>query len=99
LVPKAPKIFVLGIPPMARWWEAARERNASIREINAMLAEGAAENGYRFVELESVLADESGFLRGEMTSDGVHLSAMGYVAVLEKMKSAGLMKTVDRQHL
>jgi lysophospholipase L1-like esterase len=98
LVPEAPKIFVLGIPPMARWWEGARERNATIREINARLGEGADENGYRFIELESVLADENGFLRGDMTSDGVHLSAKGYVAVLEKMKSAGLMKPVDRQN-
>ena len=98
LVPEAPKIFVLGIPPMARWWEGARERNATIREINARLAEGVGENGYRFIELESVLADENGFLRVELTSDGVHLSAKGYVAVLEKMKSAGLMKPVDRQN-
>ena len=96
--PEAPNVFVLGIPPMARWWEGARERNATIREINARLAEGVGENGYRFVELESVLADENGFLRVELTSDGVHLSAKGYVAVLEKMKSAGLMKPVDRQN-
>ena len=90
LVLKAPNVFVLGIPPMARWWEGARERNATIREINARLAEGVGENGYRFIELESVLADENGFLRVELTSDGVHLSAKGYVAVLEKMKQGPL---------
>jgi lysophospholipase L1-like esterase len=88
-VPEA-QVFVLGIPPMARWWEGARERNATIRKINALLAEGAKENGYQFIELESALADENGFLRGEMTSDGVHLSAKGYEAVLEKMKESGL---------
>ena len=75
---------------MATWWEGARERNATIREINARLAEGAEQNGYRFIELESVLADENGFLHGDMTSDGVHLSAKGYVAVLEKMKDGPL---------
>lgn len=64
LLPEAPNVFVLGIPPMATCWEGARERNATIREINARLAEGVGENGYRFVELESVLADENGFLRG-----------------------------------
>ena len=84
------QIFVLGIPPMARWWEGAKERNATIREINARLAEGAEKNGYRFIELESVLTDENGLLRGELTSDGVHLSAKGYVAVLEKMKNGPL---------
>jgi lysophospholipase L1-like esterase len=84
------QVFVLGIPPMATWVQRGMERNATIREINGLLAEGAKENGYQFIELESALADENGFLRGEMTSDGVHLSAKGYEAVLEKMKESGL---------
>jgi lysophospholipase L1-like esterase len=84
------QVFVLGVAPMARWWEGARERNVTIRKINALLAEGAKENGYQFIELESRLADENGFLRGDMTSDGVHLSAKGYVAVIEKMKNGPL---------
>jgi lysophospholipase L1-like esterase len=84
------EIFVLGIQPMATWVERGMERNATIREINALLVEGAKENGYQFIELESLLADENGFLRGDMTSDGVHLSAKGYEAVLEKMKESGL---------
>jgi lysophospholipase L1-like esterase len=84
------EIFVLGILPMATWVERGMERNATIREINALLAEGGKENGYQFIELESRLADESGFLRGDMTSDGVHLSAKGYVAVIEKMKNGPL---------
>ena len=89
------QVFVLGIPPIAQWWEGARERNAVIQEINARLAEGAEQNGYRFIELESVLADENGFLRGNMASDGVHLSAQGYMAVLEKMRAAGVIKSID----
>lgn len=93
-VPEA-QVFVLGIPPMARWWEGARERNAVIREINARLAEGAQENGYRFIELESVLAHENGFLRGEVTSDGVHLSAKGYMAVIQRLKEAGLWPAAE----
>ena len=98
LAPEAPNVFVLGIPPMATWVERGMERNATIREINARLAEGVDENGYRFIELESVLADENGFLRRDMTSDGVHLSAKGYVAVLEKMKTNGVMIDIDRQN-
>lgn len=84
------KIFVLSVPPIARWWEGARERNGTIREINAALAANATAEGYAFVDLHPVLADENGFLRGEMTSDGVHLSAKGYEAVLEKLKESGL---------
>lgn len=89
------RIFVLSVPPMARWWEGARERNTVIREINVRLVEGAGENGYRFIELESVLADESGFLRGELTSDGVHLNAKGYVAVIQRLKEAALWPLAD----
>ncbi len=66
------------------------ERNVTIRKINALLAEGGKENGYRFIELESLLADENGFLRGDMTSDGVHLNAKGYMAVIQKLKEEGL---------
>jgi len=89
------QIFVLGVAPLARWWEGARERNAVIREINARLAEGAGENGYRFIELESVLADENGFLRRELTSDGVHLSAKGYVEVIQRLKEVGLWPAAE----
>jgi lysophospholipase L1-like esterase len=84
------EIFVMGIPPMATWVERGMERNATIREINALLAEGAKENGYQFIELESLLTDENGFLRGDMASDGVHLSAKGYEAVIHKLKDAGV---------
>jgi hypothetical protein len=84
------QVFVLGIPPIARWWEGARERNGTIREINAVLAANATGEGYVFVDLHPVLADENGFLSGELTSDGVHLSAKGYEAVLEKLKERGL---------
>ena len=89
------QVFVLGVAPMARWWEGAKERNATIREINARLAEGAEKNGYRFIELESVLADANGFLRGELTSDGVHLNAKGYVAVIQRLKEAGLWPAAE----
>ncbi len=84
------KVFVFSVAPIARWWEGARERNGTIREINAALAANATAEGYAFVDLHPVLADENGFLSGELTSDGVHLSAKGYVAVFEKLKESGL---------
>ena len=87
--PKVPKIFVLSVLPMATWVKRGMERNATIRKINALLAEGAKGNGYQFIELESALADENGFLRGEMTSDGVHLNAKGYEAVIQRLTDSG----------
>jgi lysophospholipase L1-like esterase len=86
----SPKIFVLSVAPMARWWEGARVRNGTIREINAALEANAGEEGFVFVDLHPVLADGDGFLRGDVTSDGVHLNARGYEVVLEKLKESGL---------
>jgi hypothetical protein len=84
------RIFVLSVAPMARWCEGARVRNGTIREINAALAANAGAEGYVFVDLHPVLADGDGFLRGDVTSDGVHLNARGYEVVLEKLKASGL---------
>lgn len=88
--PKVPKIFVLSVPPMARWWEGARERNGTIRDINSTLAASAIEAVFVFVDLQPVLADGDGFLRGDLTSDGVHLNAKGYSVVLEKLKGVAV---------
>jgi lysophospholipase L1-like esterase len=42
------------------------------------------------VDLHPVLADGDGFLRGDVTSDGVHLNAKGYEAVIQRLKEAGV---------
>ena len=63
-------------------------------EWNAMLGEPLVANrgidGDTAAGVLARIGDENGFLRGELTSDGVHLSAKGYVAVLEKMKNGPL---------
>jgi lysophospholipase L1-like esterase len=89
------KIFVLSLPPIARWWEGARERNETIREINSMLKANGGVEGYIFVDLHPVLADRDGFLRGDLTSDGVHLNAKGYMAVIQKLKEEGLLPRTE----
>ena len=50
-----------------------------------------------FVDLHTVLADGHGFLKGDVTSDGVHLNARGYMAVITKLKEVGLLE--DRRSL
>ncbi len=93
--PKAPKIFVLSVAPMARWWEGARVKNETIQEINAALAANSGSEGYVFVDLHPVLADGDGFLQGDLTSDGVHLNAKGYMAVIQKLKEEGLLPRTE----
>jgi lysophospholipase L1-like esterase len=81
----------MGIPPMATWVERGMERNATIREINAALAAHATGEGYVFEDLHPVLADGDGFLRGDVTSDGVHLNAKGYAAVIQRLKEESVI--------
>ena len=55
--------------------------NDQVLALNGLLAELAAEENIRYVDLTSVLADESGYLRDDYTYDGVHPSTSGYLAV------------------
>jgi lipolytic protein G-D-S-L family len=55
--------------------------NAQIRETNKRLKKMCEEKGYPYVDVFSSLTDESGELREEFSSDGLHLTVKGYSAV------------------
>ncbi len=55
-------------------------REHVVRDINAILAEKAADAGATWINLTPVFADENGNLRAEFTNDGLHLLAPGYFA-------------------
>jgi lysophospholipase L1-like esterase len=48
-----------------------------IRELNGLIGEHCAENHIRLADLFKAVSDESGLLRDELSSDGVHLNAKG----------------------
>lgn len=80
------KVIVLSVAPVAEWVSQAAERNLVVAEVNERLAAVAPENGFTFIDLDPVLSDGLGYLRSDMTSDGVHLGARGYAAVLELLR-------------
>lgn len=51
---------------------------ADIAGLNEKLKSYAMENGFRWIDLNSALSDETGALRQDLTIDGVHLNAAGY---------------------
>jgi len=80
-------VIVLGVVPVAGWVERAAERNLVVAEVNERLTAAAQDGGFVFVDLDPVLSDGLGYLRGDMTSDGVHLGARGYAEIVEKLKA------------
>lgn len=55
-------------------------REGVIPELNTLLEDVAARNGAVYVDLWPTFADESGKLRKDFTTDGLHLSGAGYKA-------------------
>ena len=58
--------------------------NENIRELNGLLS---GIPGVSYIDLYSKLADESGVIKDEYTTDGIHLSTEGYKVVTENLLS------------
>ena len=52
--------------------------NANVQELNKHVRQLAARHRATFVDMQPLMADANGALRPELTSDGIHLSALGY---------------------
>ncbi len=61
------------------YYKALKNREHQVPEINAILRNAAADHGYTFIDLYSSFAGEDGLLRPELTNDGLHLIAPGYM--------------------
>jgi lysophospholipase L1-like esterase len=65
---------------------AIATNGARIDHVNEMLAAICADQGVTMIDVHSALADERGRLRGEYTTDGLHLSHDGYLRVTEVLR-------------
>ncbi|MGE8128297.1 GDSL-type esterase/lipase family protein [Methylobacterium sp. NPDC080182] len=66
-----------GIPWNPEVWDAP----AMIAAVNAWLRDHAHEHGATFIDYHAVLVSESGGLRPDYGTDGLHLSPAGYAAI------------------
>ncbi|MEH3065531.1 MAG: GDSL-type esterase/lipase family protein [Methylobacterium radiotolerans] len=66
-----------GIP----WNPEVRDAPAMIAAVNAWLRDHAHEHGATFIDYHAVLVSESGGLRPDYGTDGLHLSPAGYAAI------------------
>jgi hypothetical protein len=74
-------VCVHGIPPAARknfesnlpFLGSPRQRSEISREFNRKLGEFCRKNGVPYIDVQSVSADEKGFMKKEYAADEVHL--------------------------
>ncbi|WCS22584.1 GDSL-type esterase/lipase family protein [Methylobacterium sp. NMS14P] len=66
-----------GIP----WNPEVRDAPAMVAAVNAWLRDHAHEHGATFIDYYAVLATETGGLRPDYGTDGLHLSPAGYAAI------------------
>ena len=70
------------LPASARWTNCPPQQ---IVTINAFLKELAAAKGMKFIDLHPLFLDENGYLRADLSTDGLHLNAQGYQIWAEQL--------------
>ncbi len=66
--------------------EAAERRLERLPQANKGVQELAAEYGYRYIDVNAGLTDESGQTKEEFSIDGIHMWSDAYEIVFENMK-------------
>lgn len=64
--------------------------NANVLDVNARLQNLATEFGYDYLDLHTLMKDEKGELRADLTTDGLHLNLAGY-----RIWQAAINKTLN----
>jgi lysophospholipase L1-like esterase len=85
MVPSS-ELIVQAIWPITK---SATERYCSIetvRDFNEKLEKLADEKGKRFINIYNELTDETGYLRSDITSDGIHCGPFAYNKWKEALK-------------
>jgi lysophospholipase L1-like esterase len=75
------KIYLQTILPTAR--EFTKEK---ITKVNQVIHANKSGGGYQVIDLHTAFMDQDGFLRKDLTTDGVHLNANGYALWVAQVK-------------
>jgi lysophospholipase L1-like esterase len=62
---------------VAAKYPRAKEKNKQIRTLDELLADFASKHAIEYLDI-NLLVSHNGFLRGDLTYDGIHLNARGY---------------------
>ncbi len=81
-VPDVPVLIVNELPTTGRF----AELNPLIRQLNPHIARTADCHGCRHMDFHREVVNEAGLLRGELTTDGLHLNDDGYALFAEQLE-------------
>ncbi len=83
------RVVLATIPPTKKFgWRPGLEPAARIKKLNAWLVAYAASHHVTLVDYWTALAEPSGGMKSEYSSDGVHPNAAGYAAMDPLLKEA-----------
>lgn len=63
---------------VAKSYTSAKETNKKVEELNQLLIKYAKENKIEYLDINSLVSN-NGFLKEELSYDGLHLNAKGYI--------------------
>ena len=90
------KFILVTCPPTGEKYKYHVRLNSRILEWNKMIKTYAAEEGFRLIDLHSLLVGKDGLLPPEMTRDGLHFNKLGFDPWAEKVREIfsedGLLK-------
>ena len=73
-------------PTEWKYDQSPGEINLEIAKLNALLPDLAKQTGAILIDTASVLPDADGYLRAEYSADGIHLTRLGYLEVLNYLE-------------
>lgn len=82
------RVVLSAVPPVGRDTARIARDPQGVRRINAWIAKFARERGSGFVDYGNVLADSEGYLKPELSPDGIHPNDAGYRLMLPLIDAA-----------
>lgn len=76
--------------------QTVRRPPAQILELNKWLKDYAAANHHGYLDYFSAMVDDKGFLKNELSDDGLHPNAQGYV-VMAPLAEAAIVTSLKRR--
>lgn len=87
------EVYCVAVMPVNKELESytavnAERTNSGVLELNPEIEALAASKGYRFINLHADFCDADGFLKKELSPDGIHLNHDGYTVYSAIIKAA-----------